>query len=189
MMIHLTRLFAVALIAVPLVSPRNAAAESWQVDGVHSGVYFRIGHLDTSYVMGRFNAFTGSFNTGENPSFRFAVETASVDTANDRRDNHLRSPDFFNATEFPQITFTSTSVRQTDAGYELTGDLSLHGETRQVTVNLNKVGESSSERFGKRIGFECEFTVKRSDYGMTNMLNVVGDEVTLMVNIEATAAE
>jgi len=175
---------ALLALAFLLTAATSAGAQQYQFDGAHSSYYFRIGHVDVSLVYGRFNDVTGDFNLGDDPSFNFTVKTASVDTGNQKRDEHLRSPDFFNARQFPEITFKSTNVSETDAGYDVTGELSLHGVTNTVTVPLRKVGEADFPPGTPRVGFATEFTINRSDYGMTNMLDVVGDEVELMISFE-----
>ena len=161
----------------------RAQQTTWALDQSHTSVYFKITHADVSYVYGRFNQVDGRFTLGSEPSFQFTVAADSVDTGNKKRDNHLRSPDFFNVKRFPQISFQSTSVKSTDEGYAVTGELSLHGTTREITVELTDMGETEMQ--GKvRHGFATEFTLKRSDYGMDNMVGPVGDEVTLMISFE-----
>lgn len=162
-----------------------AAAEEWDVDGSHFSVVFSVSHLDISDQHGRFNELTGSVTTGENASFSFTVPADSVDTNNAKRDDHLRGPDFFNTKQFPDITFSSTSAVENEAGYKLTGDLTLHGVTNSITVQLNKTGEIDDPWGNHRAGFETSFTINRSDYGMSNMLEAIGDEVSLTVVFEA----
>jgi polyisoprenoid-binding protein YceI len=162
----------------------QAQSTQWQLDGSHTSIYFKIGHADVSYVYGRFNDVDGRFTLGSNPSFEFTVQANSVDTNNQKRDDHLRSPDFFNVKQFPTITFSSTSVEDTEQGYAVTGDLTLHGTTREITVNLKDMGQTEMPPGTVRHGFATQFTLNRSDYGMDNMLNAVGDEVTLMISFE-----
>lgn len=161
-----------------------ALAEDYELDPAHSSFYFKVGHLNASYVYGRFNAPEGKFTLSDNPSFEFTVPIASIDTANQKRDDHLKSPDFFNAREFPVMTFKSTEVAPTDAGYDVTGELSIHGVTKTVTIPLTKVGQAQMPPGTHRTGFATEHTIKRSDFGMDNMLNLVGDEVTLLISFE-----
>ena len=178
-------LFALLLTATVLFGAASPAlAQNYELDPGHTSVYFKIKHLDVSYVFGRFNDVEGQYTLGDDPSFQFTVQTESVDTGNQKRDDHLRSPDFFNAKQFRTITFQSTSVSETDDGYEVTGDLTLHGQTNEITVPLEKVGEGEDPWGGYRTGFATEFTIKRSDYGMDQMLEMVGDEVTLMISFE-----
>lgn len=170
-----------------LASP--AAADTYKIDGVHSVVLFRIKHMNVSYTYGRFNDVAGSVTLDDPDPAKSAlaieIKADSVDTHNEKRDKHLRSPDFFNAKEFPAITFKSTAVRKTgDDAYEVTGDLSLHGVTKSVTIPFKRTGTGPGMQGETRAGGEAVFTVKRSDYGMSYMLNAVGDEVTLTVSLE-----
>ncbi len=182
-MTHFSRCLAV-LTAVVLTGGASVSADKWEVDPAHSAVVFSISHLDTSNQHGRFNEIAGSVTTGESPSVAFTVQAASVDTNNAKRDDHLRGPDFFNAKQFPTITFTSTAATANDAGYELTGDMTLHGVTNPITVQMDKTGEGDDPWGNHRIGYETTFTISRSDFGMSNMLEMVGDEVALTVSFE-----
>jgi len=185
-MTHLSKylaLFAAVLLIGATASP--TAADEWEVDPTHFSVVFSVSHLDVSNQHGRFNELAGSVTTGETAAFNFTVPADSVDTNNTKRDDHLRGPDFFNTKQFPEITFTSTAAVVNDAGYELTGDLTLHGVTNSITVQLDKVGEIDDPWGKRRAGFETSFKINRSDYGMSNMLEAIGDEVSMTVAFEA----
>jgi polyisoprenoid-binding protein YceI len=184
-----TRIVAVALMlsACPLC---GLAADTYQVDAVHSSVVFRIKHLGVGYIYGRFNDISGMVvlddkNPGDS-TFQFQVKADSVDTNNPKRDGHLKSPDFLNAKEFPTISFKSKEVKLLKAStYEVTGDMILHGVTKPLTVKLQQVG-TGKDPFGKyRTGFECNVTIKRGDFGMRFMPEAVGDDVWLLVGFEA----
>ena len=183
-----TVLVVTALLVTPMLfaAPQSAAGPgTYQLDPAHTSFYFRIKHLNTSLVYGRFNDFGGGFTLGSEPTFEFTVQTASVDTAVEKRDDHLRSPDFFNAKQYPTITFKSTEVTRTENGYDVTGDLTLHGETNTITVPLRQVGAGEDPWGNYRVGYATEFKIKRSDYGMKNMLDAVGDEAELLISFEA----
>jgi len=165
------------------------AADQYKVDPVHSSVIFRIQHLGVSYLYGRFNDKSGTVTIDESDptkdAFDVSVKTDSIDTANPMRDKDLKSGDFFSVQEFPAITFKSTAVKPTgDNKLEVTGDLTLHGKTKSITVTLDRTGTKDT-RMGHRTGLEGSFTVKRSEYGMDHMLDAVGDEVTLMISLES----
>ena len=179
-----------SFMSLGLLAVAPAWADEYKVDPVHSMVVFRIQHLGISFVYGRFTAPTGmiSFDPAapEKATFDVQVESKNVDTNTEQRDNHLRSHDFFDVAKFPTIHFKSTAVKKTgDNTYEVTGDMSLHGVTKSITITLTNVGSTKDPWGGFRTGFESTFTVKRSDYGMTFMIPDVGDEVRLMVNMEA----
>jgi len=175
-----------ALLAVALfTAPPVLAADTYKVDPVHSTVIFRISHFGTSYVYGRFDEVTGTFTVDDKtPEFDFSVNAASVDTNNKQRDTHLKSADFFSVKEFPTITFKSTSVSATgDKKFDVTGDLTLHGVTKSITVPLEFVGAADT-KMGSRAGYEGHFAVKRTDYGMDKLVGMVGDDVSLIVSFE-----
>jgi len=153
---------------------------------VHSTVIFRVNHMGTSWVYGRFDDVSGTFTVDEkSPEFDISVNADSVDTNNKQRDTHLKSADFFSVKEFPTITFKSTSVTSTgEKKFDVTGDLTLHGVTKSITVPIDFVGAAESKQMGSRAGYEALFSVKRSDYGMDKMVGPVGDEIHLTVSFE-----
>jgi polyisoprenoid-binding protein YceI len=165
------------------------AAEPYKVDPVHSMVLFRVKHFGVGYIHGRFNQVSGDFTWDDaNPagiSLDMRVRAETVDTNEPKRDQHLKGPDFFNVREYPDIAFKSTQVRQLDANnYEVTGNLTLHGVTRPLTVKLEHVG-AAKDPFGMyRNGFETTFVLHRSEFGMKTMPEGVGDDIRVTVAIE-----
>jgi polyisoprenoid-binding protein YceI len=171
--------------------PSAVAADSYKVDPVHSSMAFRAKHMGVAYFYGRFNQLSGTFTIDEkNPaasSFEVQIKAESIDTNNPMRDQHLKSPDFFDAKQFPLITFKSRQVKAADEmTYEVTGDLTLHGVTRPITVKLERVGSGKGPRGGYITGFDTTFTIKRSDFDMKFMLEGIGDEVRIMMGLEGT---
>jgi len=175
--------------AVEATGQPHAQAETFAIDGVHSAVIFRIRHVGVAPFYGRFNTIGGTFVRDDaepaNNRFDITVQTESVDTANASRDRHLKSPDFFNAREHPEISFKSTKVTRNDDGsLDVTGDLSLHGVTKPVTAKLEWIGKGETPQ-GYKTGADVRLTIKRSDFGMTKYLEGgLGDEVTLMIGLE-----
>lgn len=168
-------------------------APTYKVDPVHSSVVFRVQHNEVSYFYGVFKDINGTVTLNEKEpgksSVDLTIKVDSVDTRNERRDNHLKSPDFFNAGQFPTITFKSKEFKKLEGGnWQVTGDLTLHGVTKSITVKFTTTGEKPDNRGTKRAGGETTFMLKRSDFGMNFMIPAVGDEVTLTVSIEATAS-
>ncbi len=163
-------------------------AGEYAIDAVHSAVIFRIKHNQAAYNYGRFNGIDGVVNYDEASGvtgIKVEVDTNTVDTANKDRDNHLRSPDFFNAKQFPKITFKSTSVKKaSEHAYEVAGEFTLNGVTKPLTVTLEHTGNGKTMQGGEVAGFETTFTIIRSEYGMTKYLPGVGDEVRLTVGLE-----
>lgn len=184
------RSFFVAVIGLFVTgSTLLAAAQTYGVDTVHSSVLFKAKRLDVVNVYGRFNGLQGTLTfDSENPAnstIELELKAEAVDTNNERRDNHLRSPDFFDATQFPFIRFKSSQIRRlSENRYEVTGDLSLHGLTRPIVAEVEHVGSASDPRRGTPlIGFETAFTIKRSDWGMNFMLDALSDEIELIIAI------
>ena len=164
------------------------AADIYDYDPVHSSVSFKARHLDISWIHGRFNQVQGKFILDRaNPaqsSFQLSIKADSVDTANSARDEHLRQPDYFDTKQFPTIDFKSTSVKPIAGGYEVTGDFTLHGKTRPITLVLMG-GKEVEHRGVKRVGFSTELKVKRSDYGFDpSAIGLIGDEAIIMIDCE-----
>jgi polyisoprenoid-binding protein YceI len=166
----------------------HAATTNYKVDPVHSFAHFRIKHMNAGHVWGRFNDPTGTISIDDadasKSSFTLTLQTTKIDTGNKQRDDHLKGPDFFNAVQFPTITFKSTQVKKSEAGYEVTGDLTLKGTTKPITFTITQTGTG---KMGQKelIGFETTVDVKRSDFGMNHMIGPAGDEVRLMISLEA----
>jgi polyisoprenoid-binding protein YceI len=162
-------------------------AESFTIDAGHSTVLYRALHMGLSHSWGRFNDVSGSIDLDEkSPLVDLSIKAESIDTFVPKRDEHLRGPDFFNVRQFPTITFKSDKIRSIDAKtYEVSGTLTLHGISQPTTVKLTKIGGGPSPFGDQRIGVETIFQIKRTDFGMKNMLEGVGDEVLLIVSLEA----
>lgn len=170
-------------------APATAAA-TYKIDPVHTAVIFRAKHLGTSWAYGRFNDVSGKITYDaakpEATTIAVTIKADSVDTANAKRDQHLKSPDFFNAAEFPTMEFKSTGLKKTGENtYDLTGELTMLGVTKPISAKLEYVG-SGKDMGGKEIiGAEATFTIKRSDFGMNYLLQGLSDDVSLTVSIEA----
>lgn len=183
-------------LTLALLLPVVAAADPivYKVDSDHSGVGFTIRHF-VSNVPGRFKDFDGVIKYDpQNPaasSVNFTIQAASIDTDNADRDNHLRGADFFDAQKFPTLTFSSTSVKAVDADtLEVTGELTMKGVTKKVTVPVDVLGSVKTPR-GEKAGFETAFKLDRKEYGITwnRALDaggaVLGDDVKVTISIEA----
>ncbi|HEY4597665.1 MAG TPA: YceI family protein [Thermoanaerobaculia bacterium] len=184
-----------SLLALALLLPAMAAAEPvvYKVDADHSGINFKIRHF-VSNVSGRFRDFVGVIRYDkQNPaasSVELTVRAASVDTASNDRDEDLRSKSFFEVAKYPALTFTSTRVVPKDADtLEVTGSLTMHGVTREITFPVQILGTVSVPG-GEKAGFAAAFTVNRKEFGISwnNVLDsgpVLGDEVRVSIEIEA----
>lgn len=176
-------------IVCPFALSSAVHAESYTIDAVHSTVLFRIKHMNTSNAWGRFNDIQGAADLdGAQPSLAVTLTVDSIDTANQKRDEHLEGPDFFNAKQFPTIEFKSTKVTKVDdAHYDVEGTLTLHGVSKPISVKLERTGNARSPMTGQIVGYATEFKIKRSDYGMKLMIGPLGDEVLLIVALECAA--
>jgi len=166
------------------------AADTYTVDPVHSSISFMISHAKISNIHGRFNDFSGKITIDTvDPSkstFALSIPVESIDTNNVKRDEHLRAPDYFNVKQFPTMSFQSTKVKAVDGGYEVTGDLTLHGVTKPISLKL-KGGDKVVEfpKGTKRIGLVSTFSIVRSDFGVSAELGALGDEIPISIGIEA----
>jgi polyisoprenoid-binding protein YceI len=172
-----------------------AVADEYKIDPDHSNALFKAGHLGFSYVYGTFADTNGTmsvdFTDATKDTFDVTITTASLSTHQEKRDQHLRSPDFFDASQFPHLTFKSTSVKAaTGKNLEVTGDLTIHGITKSVTVLVDEVGDGKDPWGGYRLGYETHFDIKRSDFGMTTVpTTVVPDVIGIIVAVEGIRAK
>ena len=163
----------------------------YDVDPTHSTVGFKVRHMMISNVNGHFSDFSGSYDLEGRvlKSFSGSVETASIDTGIAKRDDHLRSPDFFNAAKYPKLTFTMTKFD----GEHVTGELTMHGVTRSVTFDAEVSGTIKDPWGMTRSSVVLEGKIKRSDFGLTynQVLEAggvaVGDEVKIIIELEGIA--
>ncbi len=177
-------------VAAPVASPA-VAAETFKIDEAHAFVYYKIDHFGWSKNMGRFNKVSGSFTVDEADPSKSKVEVViqadSVDSGHEARDKHLKSADFFNAKEFPEIKFVSTKIEKTgDRTGKMTGNLTLLGVTKPVTFDFtwNKKTPHFRKKNEIHTGFSAVVNLKRSQWGMTKFLPAIGDDVTLFLEIE-----
>lgn len=185
----------VSAVTLAFALPALALAEpvTYKVDADHSGVNFSIRHFVTN-TPGRFKDFDGTIvHDKDNPAgskVEFTVQAASIDTANDDRDKHLRSADFFDVEKFPTLSFTSTQVKAQDKDtLEVTGDLTIHGVTKRVTIPVDFLGTVKTPN-GEKAGFETTFTVNRKDYGIVwnrvmDAGPVLSEDVKVTISVES----
>lgn len=171
------------------------ASTTWNLDAAHSEVNFRVKHLVITTVSGKFTQFSSAVSTeGDDfttANITFEVETGSIDTGVEMRDNHLRSNDFFNSEAFPKMVFTSTAIRKVeDDEYEIDGQLTIRDVTQPVTLEA-EFGGIVKDPYGQtKAGFEVEGKIKRKEFGLSwDVLTeaggaVVSDEVKFQVNVQ-----
>lgn len=189
-------MFAVACAtpAATQAQPQQATAQAttYTLDGAHTQVAFSIDRFGFNHVLGRFDTIAGSINIDQaNPersSVTATIQTASVSSGNATRDEHLRAARWLDVAQFPTMEYRSTSVRRTgESTAEVTGNLTLHGVTAPVTLNvtLNKIGPSGNGT--PSAGFTATGTLSRAAFGITTATNLIGDEVRITIEALGTA--
>jgi polyisoprenoid-binding protein YceI len=186
-----------ALIAVMVTGMAvSVQAENYVFDRAHSYIGFAVTHLGLSRVKGNFSDFNGTINYDPANPAKSAVEVtiqaASIDTKAEGRDKHLKSPDFFAVDSFPTLTFKSTAITpKTDKSFEVTGDLTMRGVTKPVTLTVEMVGAMDDPMMGKRLGFAASGKINRQDFGVSwsKTLDagglVVSNDVDLVLEVQA----
>jgi polyisoprenoid-binding protein YceI len=177
----------------------QAAATTWALDPAHTSVEFAIRHLMITTVRGRFSDIKGVVTSDDDDPARGSVDVTigigSIDTREPQRDAHLKSGDFFDVEQFPTLTFRSTRITNVGADrFKLLGDLTIHGVTREVVLDVTAEGRARDPWGGERAGFSATTKIKRSDFGLTwNQLVeaggvAVGDEVKISIDAELVKA-
>ena len=189
------RAFAVVPVVVALLASA-AGATTWQLDPAHTSVQFSIRHMMVSNVRGEFTKVSGTANADDadltKSTLEATIDTASIDTHNDKRDEHLRSPDFFDVAKFPTMTFKAKKIgKQGDGHYAVTGDLTLHGVTKEVTLDVEGPTPTVKDMMGTmRAGAHATTTIKRSDFGSVWNKTLeaggvaLGDDVQVSIDVE-----
>jgi len=173
-----------------LLLPVGSMAASYTIDPNHTYPNFTIDHLGFSTLHGRFGKTTGKLNLDQakgTGSVDIVIDVASINTGFKKRDDHLRSPDFFNAVEFPEITFKSTKVTFQGKGATVVGDLTIMGVTKSVNLAVASINCGVHPFSKKQVcGFDATARLKRSDFGIKYALPAVGDDINLTIEVEAT---
>ncbi len=169
----------------------------WNIDASHSSVAFVARHLVVSKVRGRFDTFAGAITVAADPlqsTVAATIEVGSINTSDTSRDGHLKSPDFFDAEQFPTITFATTGVRASGGDFVLTGDLTIKGVTHPVDLELEFNGVEKDPWGGTRAGFSAETEINRKEWGLEwNVVletggALVGEKIKIQLDIEAVKA-
>lgn len=183
------------LMAALLAAPAVVWSDMYELDPAHSAVGFKIRHMMVSKVHGRFGTFTGTIDYDEKDPAKGAasatISAASIDTGNEKRDEHLRSADFFDTGKYPNIEFKSTGVEKAkDGSLKLKGDLTMHGVTKPVVLDLEFNGLNRDPQMGTRAGFAARGKLDRTDFGIkfNKVLDTgglaVGNEVEIEIDAE-----
>ena len=174
------------------------SVSKWDFDLTHSSVNFHVRHLMVSKVRGSFHKWGGTLELDDsdltNSRLDVTIEAASVDTKEDKRDAHLRSPDFLDVENHPNITFKSSKIEKDGEGYKVFGDITIHGVTKPVVLEVEGGGQVKDPWGGTRTGFSAKARLNRKDFGLTWNLAleaggfVVGDKLEISIEIEAVKA-
>lgn len=190
-----------SLMLLTMTLETQAKSEKWILDTAHSKVGFEISHLVIATVEGKFTAFTGDIHFDSNDKksamtslkINTSIDAATIDTGNEKRDQHLKSADFFDVKKFPKITFVSTRVASKDnRNFKIEGELTMAGVTKKVTLDTKYLGTVEAYDV-KRIAFKATTTIKREDFGLkwndvVEAGPVVGSEVMIELKIQAKRA-
>lgn len=168
---------------------------TWSIDASHSSVSFSVRHMMVAKTRGRFSSFAGTINVADDPAAsttEVTIDASSVDTHDAKRDDHLRSPDFFDAATYPELTFRSTALEpRGDDEFRLVGDLTVRGVTRPVTLDVEVGGVAQDPWGGTRVGFTATGTLNRSDFGLEWNAALetggvlIGDKIKVELDVEA----
>lgn len=190
---------AAILLAVGLMAGTTWAADTYTIDRSHSSVQFIVRHLVVTKVKGEFNEYTGTILYDDKDITKSSVEVTikatSIDTKDAKRDDHLRSPDFFDVAKFPEVTFKSKRIEKAGDGYAAVGDLTMHGVTKEIRIPFTIAGVITDPWGNTRLGLSAETAINRQDYGVSwskkldNGGLVAGDDVTIELEIEAVKAK
>jgi polyisoprenoid-binding protein YceI len=172
----------------------TAIAAEYTIDKAHSEVTFKVKHLGISYVYGNFGEFEGTYTfeptTPSESSVQATIKTTSIDTGNSKRDDHLRNPDFFEASAYPLITYRSKAIENASAsGFKVIGDLTMHGVTKEVVLDVVYNGAATDPGGNERTAFSATTELNRKDFGLTwnKLLEtggvIVGDEIKINLEI------
>ena len=190
------RYWMTAVVMMLATIPGLAQVSTWEIDSAHSGAHFSVRHLMIATVRGEFRKVAGTINMDEkdisNSSVEAVIDAATIDTREERRDNHLKSADFFDVAKFPTITFKSKSVtRQGEGKFKVAGDLTLHGVTKPVILDVEGLTNQIKDQRGNiKTGAVATTKINRSEFGLTWNRAVetggvaVSDEVGVTIDLE-----
>jgi polyisoprenoid-binding protein YceI len=175
---------SVMSVALPL------SASEFAIDATHVHAAFKVSHLGISDTHGQFDKMSGTIKfdeaSPESASVTIMIDPASIDTANDDRDKHLRNADFFDVGRYKEMKFVSSAFKKTDDPkvFHVTGDFTMRGKTKEMTIPVTYNGQATDPWKNERIGFSSTFTIDRTDFGMDYGGGMIGNEVTIMLSLE-----
>jgi polyisoprenoid-binding protein YceI len=184
------RMALLALAMIAFTNARAFSADKYEIDPVHSFPTFKVRHLGISTVTGVFTDISGTImfdkKIPSKSSVSIIVKTTSVNTNSQKRDEDLRSSNFFDVDKYPEMKFVSKKVAKGKGNtYRITGIFTMHGVSRTITVPVSLSGQVKDPWGGFRSAFTANFSIKRSDYGMKSMIPLVGDKIDITLEVEA----
>jgi polyisoprenoid-binding protein YceI len=183
----------------PATTPTTTAITTWNIDPAHSAAEFKVKHMMISNVKGRFGGISGVLNRHETDhaltTLDVSIDVSTINTHDEQRDGHLKSAEFFDVEKFPAMTFKSTRIEQKGDGFAVTGDLTIHGVTKPVVLNVEEVSAPAKDLWGKmRIGISATGKINRKDFGLTYNAALetggvlVGEEVSISLDVQFVQA-
>ena len=189
-MLKTVRRLVLVILGLGLASSAARAAETYTLDPAHTSITFMIQHLGISFVHGRFNEVAGSFTIDKEApaksSFEMTIKADSIDTNIKKRDDHLRSAEFFDTKKFPDMTFKSTKVETIDGGYKVTGDFTMHGVTKAISFDLKGGKTVEFPKGTQRTGFATALILRRADFGINALPDGIANDVNIFIGFEGT---
>ncbi len=181
----------VAGLAAALAVPSFAATSTWTIDPNHANAQFLVKHLGISTIQGDFTKITGTVMLDDsdlsNSSVNVTIDVNSVDTRVQRRDDDLRSEHFFDVAKYPTMTFQSTKITKEGDGLKMTGNLTIRGVTKEVTLDVTGPTKAITAMGGLRRGASATTKINRQDFGVSADPGMVGDDITILIDLEMTA--
>jgi len=179
---------------VGLMTQPAMAANDWTIDSAHTNADFSVKHMMVSNVRGGFGKVTGSAKYDgkdfKDASVEAVIDVSTIDTHNSQRDEHLKGADFFDVAKYPTATFKSKSIKKTSSGFDMLGDLTLHGVTKPVTLHADKLSAPINMNGSVHVGTSATTKINRKDFGVSFNKNLdnggamVGDEVAITIEID-----
>jgi len=177
------------------MTPATTVTSTWNIDPAHSGAEFKVKHMMIANVRGKFSGISGVLHRFEadhtQSTLEVSIDTTTINTQDAQRDGHLKSADFLDVEKFPTMTFKSTHIEKKGEGFAVTGDLTIHGVTKPVVLNVEEVSEPAKDPWGNtRIGLTATAKINRKDFGLTWNTTLeaggvlVGEEVNITLDVQ-----
>lgn len=181
------RVPVVVCLLICVTFSKTGQTQTFEIDNDHTSLVFAVSHTGLSYTYGRFNKCAGQITLSkmqEDQSFVFKIESESIDTNNELRDQYLKGPEFFDVNAFPKIEFRSAKLSNDGNDFTAEGTLEMQGLKKDITIQMTKIGIGKGARGKTRVGFFSKFSVRRSDFGIKSLPTIIGNEVAITLSFE-----